>query len=239
MVLCLSVAALAQSSAQVSNYASGLDRLAPDSQARITGGPFCDGILAGNFSRPSYDLLGVRVYVDGVQARLTGVEPDVIAFIVPRPPLRRVSSGRIRIETIYGVHTAEAGLARIAPGIYLSHQDRRTPYAIIRWGKDMPTLINPGQPVYFGASGYPSMVGLFTTGVRNAKPEELSVVVGGIYLPVSDVGPFAGLIGYDLVAFEVPEWLKNYVRGEQEVRVVWAGGASNPCYLFFASAFNE
>lgn len=87
-----------------------------------------------------------------------------------------------------------------------------------------PTAIVPA-PIDVGSAERPAYLVLFGTGMRNAAPGSVKVLIGGLNAPVTYHGPAPGFTGLDQVNLEIPVALKG--RGQVAVSVIVNGLASN------------
>lgn len=190
-------------------------------------------------------LAGTTVTVGGVPAQLFFVSSGQINYLIPEavPPGdaqvvvistavngdQVISRGAIKIAPASpAVFTANANgtgvPAAVTGRINANNQfvfDPNPPFE--------PDPVTPGvfipSPIDVGTDERPAFLILYGTGLRNAAPDSLRAVIGGLEIPVTAVAA-PGFTGLDQVNVQIPTSLGG--RGFVDVTLVAGGVSSNP-----------
>lgn len=190
-------------------------------------------------------LAGTTVTVGGVPAQLFFVSSGQINYLIPDAVSpgdaqvvvtstaangdQIISRGAIKIAPASpAVFTANANgtgvPAAVTGRINANNQfvfDPNPPFE--------PDPVTPGvfipSPIDVGTDDRPAFLILYGTGLRNAAPDSLRAVIGGLEVPVVAVAA-PGFTGLDQVNLQIPASLKG--RGEVDVTLVASGVSSNP-----------
>jgi uncharacterized protein (TIGR03437 family) len=190
------------------------------------------------------NLAGTTVTIDGVPAQLFFVSSGQINYLIPEtvPPGdaqvvvtstadngdQVISRGTIKIASaapaLFTANANGAGVPAAVTGrINANNQfvfDPNPPFE--------PDPVTPGvfipSPIDVGTDERPAFLILYGTGLRNAEPDSLRAIIGGLEVPVVAVAA-PGFTGLDQINLQIPASLKG--RGEVDVTLVASGVSSN------------
>lgn len=200
----------------VRHNASNVGVVSPGCAAvvEITGGQFLDATYQTARNPLPYEMAGVSVEVDGIQAPIRFVSPTQLAILAPDvrfPPKRkRVMWYALTVRTASDVFSGWIAYAPVAPGIYEQTDGKFThaqgfylagPQTVL---PITDTLIPAGAPML-----------LFGSGMRDAKTlrvwlddgEDVWIIPASLAVSPSIGGTLPGWAGFpwiEGVAFDLP-----------------------------------
>ena len=227
------------------SYLGSPGALAPNSIVAAFGTQLATGTLAANSLPLPTSLLTTRVTVAGIPAPLFFDSTNQINYLIPE----NAPTGDVEVlvtSTIAsGDQVISRGQMRIAgtgPAIFTADSSGGgAPAAITGRINQNDVFVydpnppyrtdpaNPGRiipaPIDVGTTERPAFLILFGTGIRNALPNNIRAIIGGLDIPVEYYGPAGGYAGLDQVNLRLPASLKG--RGLVDVTIVVNGVSSN------------
>ncbi len=189
-------------------------------------------------------LAGTTVTVGGVPAQLFFVSSGQVNYLIPT----EVPAGDAQVVVI---STAENGdqvisrgpikVAPASPAVFTANANGAGVPAAVTGRVNAnnqfvfdpnppfePDPVTPGvfipAPIDVGTDARPAFLILFGTGLRNAAPDSVRAIIGGIEVPVTPVAA-PGFTGLDQVNVQIPTSLSG--RGLVDVTLVAGGVSSN------------
>jgi len=227
------------------SYLGSPGALAPNSIVAAFGTQLATGTLAANSLPLPTSLLTTRVTVAGIPAPLFFVSTNQINYLIPE----NAPTGDVEVlvtSTIAsGDQVISRGQMRIAgtgPAIFTADSSGGGAPAAITGRINQNNIFvydpnppyrtdpaNPGRiipaPIDVGTTERPAFLILFGTGIRNALPNNIRAIIGGLDIPVEYFGAVNEYAGLDQVNLRLPASLKG--RGLVDVTIVVNGVSSN------------
>ncbi len=190
------------------------------------------------------NLAGTTVTIGGVPAQLFFVSSGQINYLIPEnaPPGdaqvvvtstadngdQVISRGVVKIASAApALFTANANGAGV-PAAVTGRVNANNQFVFDPNPPFEPDPVTPGvfipSPIDVGTDELPAFLILYGTGLRNAEPNSLRAIIGGLEVPVVAVAA-PGFTGLDQVNLQIPTSLKG--RGEVDVALVASGVSSN------------
>lgn len=239
-------------SVSAASYIGQQTSLAPGSIVAAFGSLLATGTLAAPAQPLPTTLLSSTVTVNGVAAPLFFVSPNQVNYQLPPQTTPGDATVIVRSTQSNGDEVVSTGTVKVAltaPSIFTANSNGSgVPAALtgrinqnnsFAYDPDPPFAsdpVNPGMlipsPIDVGTAERPAFLILFGTGIRNATPDQVSAVIGGVVANVEFVGAAPYYTGLDQVNIRIPASLKG--SGLVDVSVVVDGVSSNPVTINLA-----
>jgi uncharacterized protein (TIGR03437 family) len=232
-------------SVSAASYVGPPGALAPNSIVAAFGTRLASGTAAAAALPLPTSLLSTQVLINNIPAPLFFVSPNQINYLIPETvPAgsaeviitstiengdQIISRGELQIApTGPALFTADASGSG-APAALTGRVDQNNAFTLDFNPPYHPDPANPGRlipaPIDVGTTERPAFLILFGTGIRNASPEAIRALIGGVELPVAYYGPAGDYAGLDQINLQLPTSLRG--RGLVDVTIVINGVSSN------------